>query len=171
MYLRMLVRKQPVQFQVDCGASVNILPLKYAEGEELDSCLQTPVMWNGTKVAPVGSCVLPVVNPKTNEKYKVRLLVVKEHLTPLVDLNATQKMKLLTDTKKKFTNVVENANDDTTVRYVDAFDKCLGTLPGRVHLQGDPDCKHFIPPARKVPESVRKKFKEELQRLERVKVI
>ena len=100
MYPRMLVRKQPVQFQVDCGASVNILPLKYAEGEELDSCLQTPVMWSGTKVAPVGSCVLPVVNPKTNEKYKVRLLVVKEHLTPLVDLNATQKMKLLTDTKK-----------------------------------------------------------------------
>ena len=37
MYARMLVRQQPVQFQVDCGASANILPLKYAEGEELDS--------------------------------------------------------------------------------------------------------------------------------------
>ena len=123
MYPRMLVRQQPVQFQVDCGASVNILPLKYAEGEELNSCLQTLVMWNGTKVAPVGSCVLPVVNPKTNEKYKVRLLVMKEDLTPLVDLNATQKMKLLTDTQKKFINVVENANDDITVMYVDAFDK------------------------------------------------
>ena len=100
MYSRKLVRKQPVQFQVDCGASVNILPLKYAEGEELDSCLQTPVMWNGTKVAPVGSCSLPVVNPKTNEKYKVRLLVVKENLTPLLELNGTQKMKLSTDTRK-----------------------------------------------------------------------
>ena len=46
-------------------------------------------MWNGTKVAPVGSCSLPVVNPKTNEKYKVRLLVVKENLTPLLELNGT----------------------------------------------------------------------------------
>ena len=33
-----------MQFQVDCGASTNILPLKYAEGEELDSCSQTLVM-------------------------------------------------------------------------------------------------------------------------------
>ena len=96
MYARMLVRQQPVQFKVDCGASANILPLKYAEGEELDSCSQTLVMWNGTKVTPVGSCALPVVNPKTNGKYKVRFLVVKEDLTPLLGLNATQKMKLLT---------------------------------------------------------------------------
>ena len=57
-------------------------------------------MWNGTKVAPVGSCSLHVVNPKTNEKYKVRLLVVKENLTPLLELNGTQKMKLSTDTKR-----------------------------------------------------------------------
>ena len=57
-------------------------------------------MWNGTKVAPVGSFSLPVVNPKTNEKYKVRLLVVKENLTPLLELNGTQKMKLSTDKRK-----------------------------------------------------------------------
>ena len=44
MYARMLVREQPVQFQVDCGASTNILPLKYAEGEEFDSCSQTPLI-------------------------------------------------------------------------------------------------------------------------------
>ena len=92
----MLVRQQSVQFQVNCGESTNILPLKYAKGEELDSCSQTPFMFHGTTVTPVGSCALPVVNPKTNEKYKVRFLVVKEDLTPLLGLNATQKMKLLT---------------------------------------------------------------------------
>ena len=162
MYARMLVRQQPVQFQVDCGASANILPLKYAEGEELDSCSQTLVMWNGTKVTPVGSCALPVVNPKTNEKYKVRFLVVKEDLTP-----ATQKMKLLTVHNENFINVVENANDDLTANYA----KGLGTLPGKVRLQVDPDCKPVILPARKVPVSVLEKFKEELQRLERLKVI
>ena len=171
VYARMLVRQQPVQFQVDCGASANILPLKYAEGEELDSCSQTLVMWNGTKVTPVGSCALPVVNPKTNEKYKVRFLVVKEDLTPLLGLNATQKMKLLTVHKENFINVVENANDDLTANYADVFNKGLGTLPGKVRLQVDPDCKPVILPARKVPVSVREKFKEELQRLERLKVI
>ena len=43
VYARMLVRQQLVQFQVDCGASPNILRLKYAEGE-CDSCLQTLVI-------------------------------------------------------------------------------------------------------------------------------
>ena len=63
MYARMLVREQPVQFQV---------------------CSQTLVMWNGTKVTLVGSRALPFVNPKTNEKYKVQFLNVKEDLTPLL---------------------------------------------------------------------------------------
>ena len=171
VYARMLVRQQPVQFQVDCGASANILPLRYAEGEELDSCSQTLVMWNGTKVTPVGSCALPVVNPKTNEKYKVRFLVVKEDLTPLLGLNSTQKMKLLTVHKENFINVVENANDDLSANYADVFNKGLGTLSGKVRLQVDPDCKPVILSARKVPVSVQEKFKEELQRLERLKVI
>ena len=112
-------------------------------------------------MTPVGSCALPVVNPKTNEKYKVRFLVVKEDLTPLLGLNSTQKMKLLTVHKETFINVVENANDDLTANYADVFNKGLGTLPG----------KPVILPARKVPVSVREKFKEELQRSERLKVI
>ena len=47
-------------------------------------------------MTPVGSCALPVVNPKTNEKYKARFLVMKENSTFLLGLNATEKMKLLT---------------------------------------------------------------------------
>ncbi|CAH3146409.1 unnamed protein product, partial [Porites lobata] len=127
----MLVREQPVQFQVDCAASANILPLKYAEGEEFDSCSQMLVMWNGTKVTP----------------YKVRFLVVKEDLTPLLGLNATEKMKLLTVHKKNF------------------IKEAVSRQSRNVHLQVDPDCKPVILPARKVPVSV------QLQRLERLKVI
>ena len=119
-------------------------------------------MWNGTKVTPVGSCALPVVNLKTNEKYKIRFLVVKEDL---LGLNATRKRKLLTVHRENFTDVVENANADFTVKYADVFNERLGTLPGKVHLQVDPDCKPVILPARKVPLSDREKFKKELQLL------
>ena len=80
VFAEMLVNKQqrPIRFQIDCGASANILPLKYAEGEELAPCSQTLVMWNGTRVKPVGSCALLVVNPMNSEKFKVRFVVVKE---------------------------------------------------------------------------------------------
>ena len=113
---------------------------------------------------------LPVVNSKNDERYKVRFLVVKEDLTPLLGLNATETMKLLTVHKENFVNVMENANDDLTVKYADVFNKTLGTFPGKVNLQVDPDCKPVILPTRKVPVSVREKFKEELKRLENLKV-
>ena len=84
-----------------------------------------------------GTCALPAANPKNNEGYKIRFLVVKEDLTPLLGLNATQKMKLLTVHKENFVrNVVENANDYLTVKYADVFNKALGTLPGKVNLHG-----------------------------------
>ena len=78
VFAKMLVKQQPIQFQIDCGAYANILLLKYAEDEELAPCSQTLVMWNGTKVKPVGTCALKVMNPRNNEKFKVRFLVVME---------------------------------------------------------------------------------------------
>ena len=44
VFAKMLVNQQPVRFQIDCGASANILLLKYAEGEELAPCSQTLVL-------------------------------------------------------------------------------------------------------------------------------
>ena len=86
VFAKILVKQQPVHFQIDCGANVNMLPLKYADGEKLTLCSQTLVMWNGTKVKPVGTCATPVMNPKNIEKFRVGFLVVKEDLTPLLGL-------------------------------------------------------------------------------------
>ena len=151
VFANMLVKQQPVRFQIDCGASANILLLKYAEGKELAPCSQTLVMWNGTKVKPVGTCALKVVNPRNKEKFKVRFLVVNESLVPLLGLNATEKMKLLTIHKENFVNVVEDVNSDLIDKYPDVFNKSLGTLPGKLHLQVDPDSKPVVLPARKIP--------------------
>ena len=72
---------------------------------------------------------------------------------------------------ENFVNVMENVNSDLIDKYPDVFDKSLGTLPGKVHLQVDPDAKPVVLPARKIPVSVQQKFKEELKRLESIKVI
>ena len=60
----------------------------------------------GTKVKPVGTCALPVVNPRNNMKYKVRFSVVKVSLTP------SKKMGLLTVHNENFVDVVENLEND-----------------------------------------------------------
>ena len=35
IYAKMLVRREPVRFHVDCGATVNVMPLKYISEEEI----------------------------------------------------------------------------------------------------------------------------------------
>jgi len=101
-------------------------------------------MWNGTNGKPVGTCALPVVNPLNNTKYKVRFLFVKESLTPRLDLNATEKMVLLTVHKENFVSVVKNLENDLANSYQDVFDSGLGKLPGKVHLQIDPTCRYLL---------------------------
>ena len=108
VFTKMLAHQRPVRFQMDCGTSASILPSKFVEGKKLSSCSQSLLMWKGSKVKPIGSCALPVLNPKNNEKYKVKFLIIEEDLTPFLGLNVTEKMKLLTVHKDNFVNVVEN---------------------------------------------------------------
>ena len=42
-----------MRFHIDCRASANILPSKYVEDVDLESCSQSLVRWNGTKVKPI----------------------------------------------------------------------------------------------------------------------
>ena len=66
--------------------------------------------WSGTRWFIYIACW----NLKTNEKDKVRFLVVGEDLTPDCLALTTQKMNQLTVHKENFINVVGNANDDLT---------------------------------------------------------
>ena len=58
-------------------------------------------------------------------------------------------MKILTIHKDNFVNDVEYGETDVTKRHGDVFNKSLGTIPGKVHLEVLPECKHAVPPARK----------------------
>jgi len=87
---------------------------------------------------------------RNNEKFKVRFLVVTASLTPLLGLNATEKMKLLTIHKENFVNVVEDVKSDLIDKYPDVFNESLGMLPGKVHLQVDPNSKPVALPVRKI---------------------
>ena len=171
VFAKMCIGNEIVKFQLDCGASANVLPHKFAKDVELIPCTKTLVMWNGTKVKPAGACTMPVVNPKNDEEYEIKFLVVEEDLTPLLGLNAVEEMRLLTVHSENFVNVVEKSDEDLLVKYPEVFDEKLGALPGKVHLQVDPSVKPVVLPARKIPVAVRDKFQKELERLQDLKVI
>ena len=67
----MMVKRKPIAFQLDSGASVNILNEKHVMGKTLEHSNKTLVMWNGAEVKPLGECQVKIINPKTGQKYAV----------------------------------------------------------------------------------------------------
>ena len=96
IYAEMLVGDKPVQFQVDCGASINILPEKLVGNQEISPTSKTLIMWNKTKVKPKGTVRIVIENPKTKKRFSLEFVVVKECFTPLIGARAAQQMKLIT---------------------------------------------------------------------------
>lgn len=61
----MLIDDRKVDFQIDYGASINIIPAKHAQGHDIQVTTNTLRMWNGSQVKPVGTTRIVMRNPKT----------------------------------------------------------------------------------------------------------
>ncbi|CAB3979230.1 Hypothetical predicted protein [Paramuricea clavata] len=162
VFAKMLVNDVPVYFQVDCGASANILPYKYVEKEKISPCDRTLVMWNGSKVKYLGTCVVRAVNLRNQKKYDVKFLIVdlKDDLTPLLGLKTTEEMRLLTIHKENFISTMFCKKMEVVDKHAEVFNDDLGRLPGIVHLEVGPNHKPVVLPARKIPVAVRDQFKD-----------
>ena len=147
IYAEMLIDSKKVNFQIDCGASINIITAKHAQGHEIKATTKTLRMWNGSQVKPMGSARIILRNPKTR-KYSVEFIVVESDLTPLIGAKAAQEMELITVNDENFimilpppraneSQVKQITTEELLKQYSDVFDHPLGTLPGEVHLEVD----------------------------------
>jgi transposase InsO family protein len=165
----MMINDEPVVFQIDTGASVNIMPSRYAPYVTPTNKMLT--MWNGTRFTPLGSCRTILKNPKNKRRYNVEFLVVKENLTPLLGLSASEQMKLITVNNCNLHRVLNITEKQVTEKYGNVFDGTLGTLEGPVHLHVDKSVHPVVMPARRLPLAVQPKLKVELERLTTLGVI
>ena len=172
IYAEMLIDNKKVNFQIDCGASINIIPAKHA-GHEIKWTTKTLQMWNGSQVKPIGTARIILCNPKTRKKYSVEFVVVESDLTPLIGTRAAQEMELITVNDENFImtsppprrnelQVRQITAEELIKQCSDVFDRPLGTLPGEVHLEVDNSVKPVITPTRRVPKALKDKLKEEL---------
>ena len=173
IYAEMLIDSKKVNFQIDCGASINIITAKHAQGHEIKATTKTLRMWNGSQVKPMGSARFILRNPKTRKKYFVEFIVVESDLTPPIGAKAAQEMELITVNDENFImtlpppranepQVKQITAEELIKQYSDVFDRPLGTLPGKVHLEVDSSAKPFITPTRKVPTALKDDLKKEL---------
>ena len=115
IYAKMLVRGQPIRFHVDCGAIVNVLPIKYLTGEKMIPTDRTSQMWNKTELKPKGTCCLTIRNPKNDKKYSVEFMAVQENLTPLLGARAIQRMGIVEIHNENFEQAKQRATKKTHV--------------------------------------------------------
>ena len=175
IYAEMLIDDRKVNLQIDCGASINIIPVKHATGHEIQPTTKTLRMWNGSQVKPIGTTRLIMRNPRTRKKYSVEFVVVESNLTPLIGARAAQQMGLITVHDENFIaaspppkenelQVKQITAEEVIKQYSDVFDRPLGTFPGEVHLEVDDSVKPVITPTRRVPTALKDDLKEELNR-------
>ena len=182
IYTEMVVNKRHVKFQVDSGASVNVIPVRFVADNKLQRTTKTLQMWNETTLKPLGSCRVILQNPKNKKKFSVEFLVVDEQLTPLIGAKAAQQMGLITVNMHNFkiTKPPERpraevksvqTTEEIIAHYPEIFQRELGTLPGTVHLEVEQGATPVVAPPHRVPTSLKSKLKQELDRLQQLEVI
>ena len=95
IYTQMLINEKPIKFHIDCGATVNLLPAKYVNKEDIQPTKRVLKMWNKTELNPEGTCSVTIRNPRNRRKYSVKFIVVEEDVTPLLGANVIQQMGLI----------------------------------------------------------------------------
>ena len=96
IYAEMWMNDKSVKFQIDSGATVNVLPNKYVSKDDIHPCDVTLHMWNRTTREVIGKTLATLVNPVNQTSYSVQFEVVEGNLTPLLGRHAAEKMELIT---------------------------------------------------------------------------
>ena len=167
IYAEIHIEEKPVRMQINSGAAVNVLLRRFAGNCKI---LPTPtvlLMYNKTKVKPLGEAQIVVRNPSSGKRYQVKFIIVPDNhgLVPLLGSKASQQMNFITVHTENFKRVAAVTPESALDSYPDAFKDELGTLSGPVHFEVDPSITPVIAPDRRVPTALREPLKKELQRL------
>ena len=86
---------KPIEVQVDCGSSINIMSKELVGNCNLAPTSKTLIMWNKTEVMPLGTTKIIETNPQNRQKYSVEFVVLTKNLTSLIGARVSQHMKIL----------------------------------------------------------------------------
>ena len=90
--------QQEVPFEVDCGASCDILLQHYLTNiqHKIEATKTVLKMYDGNLVTPIGKTTLKVTNPRNNSKYLVGFEIVRDgKYVPILGRKSSEKMGLI----------------------------------------------------------------------------
>ena len=164
-------QKTPVNFKIDTGSSVNILPQSIYKSLNI----KHPLEASSHKLTSYTGNMLPVIGMiKVASYHKSKVIqtmfhVVEGNAPPLIRLQSSVDLDLvqLTYAVESSFNCAPPCIDKQLIEkeYGDLF-KGIGVLPGEVKLYLKDDAVPVVNPPRRVPEALKSKLKAELDTME-----
>ncbi|KAL1446524.1 hypothetical protein WDU94_012395 [Cyamophila willieti] len=166
------MNKNLIDVCLDTGAEANLLSYdKFKslgfQDKSLKPTSSTLTSYGGTIIPTKGQCILYCnIN---NLNLPLRFFITEASQKTILGLEACQKYNLI----KKIGSVSENtfgSYQELVNSYEEIFEG-LGCLPGQCHITLRENANPHIDPPRRVPFKLMSLYKEELQRMEKMKVI
>ena len=172
----MQLRDEQIQFQLDCGTTVNIHPLDNCQQVFHDPSLsrlqptnKTLRMFNQTELKPLGTVKIETLNPKTEEVRFLEYVVVNEGNTVILGAQVIQHFQLMSVNSDNIMSIADAPSmppaQPNLIREFDDVFQGEGLLQEKLHLEVDKTVSPIVLPVRKVPFALKEPLKHELDRL------
>ena len=163
--------KTPVDFKIDTGSSVNILPQSIYKSLNIKHPLEAPshklTSYTGNMLPVIG--MIKLASYHKSKVIQTMFYVVEGNAPPLISLQSSVDLGLvqLTYAVESSFNCAPPCIDKQLINkeYGDLF-KGIGVLPGEVKLYLKDDAVPVVNPPRRVPEALKSKLKAELDTME-----
>ena len=159
--------EKKIKFKIDTGAKCNVIPLNIYKSLKLRNHMMCPsdiklLSYSGDKIDTCGEILLEC-NFK-NVTQKIYCYVVDKPVVPILGLQTSIKLNLIKTVNSLLTQ------GDILTKFEDLFIG-LGKRPGKYHIQVDPTVQPVVDAPGRVPLAVRAQVKEELDRMQSLRVI
>lgn len=184
LFAGMLVEKKLVKFQIDCGATCNIIPINLVNPDtQMEHTKKVLVMYNKTKLYPLGKCKVKVRNPRNQKLYQLEFVVVdKDCRLPLLGRRASEAMKLI---EVQYENILtidsivtEEGPSQRELMNIEQIKKEYGDvftgdgcLEGEYKIEIKKEVEPVKLPKRRVPVAMMTPLKEEIKDLQKREII
>ena len=167
--VNMKICGKTVNMKLDTGAQCNVLPYhvyKQISRKPLKASKSRLVSYSGHRLNTVGKATLLV---STKDKYiPMEFEIVKDKSMPILGLKACLDLNLIS--RLYSLNCKTATTEEILDSYSDIFEG-LGCLPTEYKIRLDKNAKPVVNPPREIPYALKNKVKNELNRLEKMKVI
>ena len=182
LYAHLVIDNSIINFQLDSGATVNIMPsdlyVDICGHKQLSLLRKTTtklLMFNRTDLQSLGATTLVTLNPKNGKQYELEFTIVNKGLKPLLGAPSIQQLNLMSINKENIMSPDTSSRtplkaQEILTQYNDVF-AGEGKFEVKLHLEIDTAMSPVKLPVRKVPVALKEPLKEELDRLEKMGIL